>query len=210
MARSARRSQVLPASPASIPILLGAMVGRQLPFFSLIVPALAHLGLCRLARHDPGLAGDPGLRRLLRHPAIPDFELHQSLDRRHRRIAGLDGVPHRFPEGLAPRGNLDVAGAAHATTNSAATMPPPPAAATEAGDRAKSGPSLVPWIIVCAILLIWGTGGLSSRSIRTLLGTFRPRPPQPDHRKLRRSCRSRRRRQPCSPSPGCPIPAPAC
>ena len=96
------------------PFLLGAMVGRQLPFFSLIVPVLARLGLCRLPRHDGGLAGGPRLRRLLRHPAIPDFELRQSLDRRHRRIAGLDGVPHRIPESLAPRGNLDVAGAAHA------------------------------------------------------------------------------------------------
>ena len=34
------------------PFLLGAMVGRQLPFFSLIVPVLVGLGLCRLPRHD--------------------------------------------------------------------------------------------------------------------------------------------------------------
>ena len=36
---------------------------------------LADLGLRRLPGHDAGLARDPGLRRLLRDPAIPDLEL---------------------------------------------------------------------------------------------------------------------------------------
>ena len=39
---------------------------------------LADLGVRRLARHDGDLAGDPGVRRLVRGPAIPDLELHQS------------------------------------------------------------------------------------------------------------------------------------
>ena len=59
------------------PDLLGAMVGRQLPFFSLIVPfwlIWAFAG-CRGMLAD--LAGDPGCRRVLRRPAIPDFQLHQ-------------------------------------------------------------------------------------------------------------------------------------
>src|SRR6266852_866495 len=73
---------------------------------------LADLGLRRLPRHDPDLAGDPGLRRLLRRPAIPHLELHQSVDRRYRRLARLDGLPCRLPASLAPEGAVAVAGLA--------------------------------------------------------------------------------------------------
>ena len=73
---------------------------------------LADLGLRRLEGHDGHLAGDPGHRRLVRDPAIPDLELHQSVDRRHRRLADLDGLPDPVPEGLAAEGDLDLAGAA--------------------------------------------------------------------------------------------------
>ena len=47
---------------------------------------LAHLGLRGLSRHDADLAGDPRLRPVVRGPAVPDLELRQSLDRRHRRV----------------------------------------------------------------------------------------------------------------------------
>jgi lactate permease len=75
------------------PYLLGAMVGRQLPFFSLIVPAWADLRLCRLARNGRDLAGNPRLRGILCDPPIPDLEFYQPLDCRYRRFADLDGVP---------------------------------------------------------------------------------------------------------------------
>ena len=73
---------------------------------------LADLGLRRLEGHEGHLAGDPGHRRLLRDPAIPDLQLHQSLDRRYRRLADLDGLPDPLPEGLEAEGDLDLAGAA--------------------------------------------------------------------------------------------------
>src|SRR5262249_43396623 len=73
---------------------------------------LADLGLCRLPRHVGGMAGSPRDWRIVRDPAIPDFELHQSMDRRHRRFAGLDGVPRIVPEGLATEGTVALAGAA--------------------------------------------------------------------------------------------------
>ena len=94
------------------PYVLGAMVGRQLPFFSLIVPFWLIWAFAGFRGMISDLAGDPGLRRLLRDPAIRDVELHQSVVRRHRRLAGVDGLPGRFPAGLAAEDDLDLAGAA--------------------------------------------------------------------------------------------------
>ncbi|MGY3197868.1 L-lactate permease [Bradyrhizobium sp. USDA 4509] len=94
------------------PYILGAMVGRQLPLFSLIVPFWVVWGVCRLARHEGGMASDPGHRRVVCGPAIRDLELHQSLDCRHRRLADFDGRPDLVPEGLAAAAALAVAGAA--------------------------------------------------------------------------------------------------
>ena len=62
---------------------------------------LADLGLCGLARHEGGVAGHFGLRRFLRGPAIPDLELHQSVNRRYRRLAHLHGLPGPVPAVLA-------------------------------------------------------------------------------------------------------------
>jgi lactate permease len=42
--------------------------------------------------------------------------------------------------------------------DSAGTMPPPPRTAGTEPTRREVWRSLVPWIIVCAVLLIWGTG----------------------------------------------------
>ena len=75
---------------------------------------LADLGLRGLSRHAPGLAGHSRLRRVLRDPAIPDFQLHQSLDRRYRGVPDLDGLPRRLHADLAPEGGLDLSRPAHA------------------------------------------------------------------------------------------------
>jgi len=94
------------------PYILGAMVGRQLPVFSLIVPFWVVWAFRRLEGHEGRLAGDPGHRHLLRGPAIRDLELHQSPDRRYRRLADLDGLPDPVPAGMAAEAALAVAGAA--------------------------------------------------------------------------------------------------
>jgi hypothetical protein len=65
---------------------------------------LADLGLRRLEGHEGCLARDPGHGRLVRDPAIPDLELHQSVDRRHRRVTDLDGVSDPVPQGVASKG----------------------------------------------------------------------------------------------------------
>ena len=94
------------------PYILGAMVGRQLPVFSLIVPfwvVWAFAGWKGMKDVWPAMLVT-GV--VVRDPAIPDLELYQSLDRRYRRLADLDGLPHPVPEGLAAEAALAVAGAA--------------------------------------------------------------------------------------------------
>ncbi len=73
---------------------------------------LGGVGVRRLEGHEGHLAGHSRHRHLVRGPAIRDLELHQSLDRRYRRVADLDGLPDPVPEGLAAEAALAVAGAA--------------------------------------------------------------------------------------------------
>ncbi len=94
------------------PYLLGAMVGRQLPIFSLIVPFWVVWAFAGWKGMKDVLAGDPGDRPVVRDSAIPDLELYQPVDCRHRRIADLDGLPDPVPESLAAQGALAVAGVA--------------------------------------------------------------------------------------------------
>ena len=193
------------------PFLLGAMVGRQLPFFSLIVPFWLIWAFAGFARHEGDLAGDPGDRRLLRDPAIPDLQLHQSLDRRYRRVADLDGLPDRLSQGLAAEGDLDLAGPCAAATIR------PPRCSTKPAKRRRSQRlpqvwfSLLPWIIVCVILLVWGTNWFkaSVNAVRDL-ELSSSRPAQHDQQGAAGRRRSRRRKARCSRSPGCPTPARAC
>ncbi len=73
---------------------------------------LGGVGVRRLEGHEGRLAGHSGHRAFIRDPAIRDLELHQSLDRRHRRFADLDGVPDPVPEGVAAEAAVAVAGVA--------------------------------------------------------------------------------------------------
>ncbi len=73
---------------------------------------LGGVGVRGLEGHEGHLAGDPRHRRVVRGPAIRDLQLRQSLDRRHRRVAHLDGRSDPVPEGLAAAAALVVAGTA--------------------------------------------------------------------------------------------------
>ena len=143
------------------PYLLGAMVGRQLPFFSLIVPFWLIWAFAGRRGMIGDLAGDPGLRALLCDPAIPDLELHQSLDRRCRRFADLDGLLDRLPQVWQPK-ELWLSPALRTRDDSASSAPPVAPAKTDTPTSAAVLRSLLPWIIVCVILLIWGTGWFKS------------------------------------------------
>ena len=73
---------------------------------------LGGVGVRGLEGHEGRVAGDSRHRRVVRSPAIRDLELRQSLDRRHRRVADLDGRADPVPEGVAAQAALAVAGAA--------------------------------------------------------------------------------------------------
>ena len=96
-ARWARRSSRWPSVHRTRPACkLTAMVGRQLPFFSLIVPFWLIWAFAGFARHDGDLAGDPGGRRGF---AIPQFlvsNYHGPWLVDVGRRARVDGVPDLF------------------------------------------------------------------------------------------------------------------
>jgi lactate permease len=138
------------------PYLLGAMVGRQLPFFSLIVPFWL---ICVFA-------GWRGMREIW--PAIlvsgASFALPQYLISNFINpwivdigaslisMACLIG----FLKIWQPK-KLWLSPKLRTRDDSAGTMPPVAAPKTEP-TRAEVWKALTPWIIVCVILLVWGTG----------------------------------------------------
>ncbi len=144
------------------PYMLGAMVGRQLPVFSLIVPFWVIWAFAGWRGMKDDLAGHSGHRRFVRDPAIRDLELHQSVDRRYRRLADLDGLPDPVPEGVAAEAALAVAGAArpgriggdHDARRSRMDTTPL--------TQAQLWSALLPWIIVCVVMLIWGNGAFKT------------------------------------------------
>ena len=86
---------------------------------------LADLGLRRLAWHDGDLARYSRVRGFVRGPAVPDLQLRQSMDRRYRRLAHLDGVPQCcFLKFWRPK-KLWTSPALRSRDDSASTMPKP-------------------------------------------------------------------------------------
>src|SRR5438270_4683976 len=137
------------------PFLLGAMVGRQLPFFSLIVPFWVVWAF----------AGWKGMKDVW--PAIlvtgVSFAIPQFLISNFINPCIVDIVASLismaclvgFLKVWQPK-VLWLSPALRSRDESAATMPPPKAP----GPKPSTGQiwyALIPWIIVCAILLIWGT-----------------------------------------------------
>src|SRR3954449_8339325 len=139
------------------PFLLGAMVGRQLPFFSLIVPAWvvwAFAGFRGMIQIWPAVLVC-GVSFAIPQFLISNFinpwivDIGASLVS----MACLIG----FLKFWQPK-EIWTSPALRTHDISAETAPPRPAASTAAPTSAEVWASLVPWIIVCAVLLIWGTG----------------------------------------------------
>ena len=104
---------------------LSAMVGRQLPFFSVIVPFWLVWAFAGLPRHARGLAGDSRGRARLRDPAVPRLELSRPVAGRRRRRGRVDRAALAlFLRVWHPR-DLDVAADSDATaaTTDAAVQP---------------------------------------------------------------------------------------
>jgi lactate permease len=138
------------------PYLLGAMVGRQLPFFSVIVPAWliwAFAGWRGMVQVWPAILVT-GVSFAVPQFLISNYinpwivDIGASLISMACLILFLR-VWHPAEIWTSP--------ALRHHDDSAATMPPPRPLGPQPSTAQIWG-SLVPWIIVCAVLLIWGTG----------------------------------------------------
>jgi lactate permease len=143
------------------PFLLGAMVGRQLPFFSLIVPFWLIWAF----------AGFKGMKEIW--PAIlvtgvsfavPQFLISNFINPWIVDIgASLISMACLilFLKVWKPK-VIWTSPALRSHDDSAATMSKPPAAAGQKPTRAQVWLSLLPWIIVCVVLLAWGTNAVKA------------------------------------------------
>jgi lactate permease len=137
------------------PFLLGAMVGRQLPFFSLIVPfwvVWAFAGWKGMKDVWPAILV-AGVSFAIPQFLISNFINPWIVDIGASLIsmACLIG----FLKVWQPK-VLWLSPALRSKDESAATMPPPKAPGPKPS-TAQIWYALIPWIIVCAILLLWGT-----------------------------------------------------
>jgi len=139
------------------PYLLGAMVGRQLPFFSLIVPfwlIWVFAGWKGMKEIWPAILVT-GVSFAIPQFLISNFVNPYIVDIGASLIsmACLIGFlkiwqPKTVWTSPKPRTRDDSAGTAPAPKAMSATKP----------TSAQVWKALTPWIIVCAILLVWGTG----------------------------------------------------
>ena len=138
------------------PYLLGAMVGRQLPFFSLIVPAWL---ICAFAGWRGMVQIWPAILVCGVSFAVPQYLISNFVN---PWIVDI-GAPLICMACLIgffrvwQTAELWTSPALRRHDDSAATMPPPPRPGAES-TTAEVWRALTPWIIVCAVLLIWGTG----------------------------------------------------
>lgn len=142
------------------PYLVGAMVGRQLPFFSLLVPfwlIWVFAGFRGMMQIWPAILVT-GVSFAIPQFLISNFinpwivDIGASLTS----MACLIGFmriwrPAEIWTSPALRGHDISAG-----------MQKPAAAGTTKPSRGQIWFSLMPWIVVCAVVLVWGTGGFKS------------------------------------------------
>jgi lactate permease len=138
------------------PFLLGAMVGRQLPFFSLIVPFWL---IWTFAGRRGMLEIWPAILVCGVSFALPQFLISNFINPWIVDIgASLISMACLilFLQVWQPK-ELWLSPALRTRDESAATMAPPPPVKYANPTRAQVWFALMPWIIVCVILLIWGT-----------------------------------------------------
>jgi lactate permease len=138
------------------PYLLGAMVGRQLPFFSLIVPAWL---ICAFSGWRGMLQIWPAILVCGISFAIPQYLISNFVNPWIVDIGAsliCMGCLIGFFRFWQPA-ELWTSPALRSHDDSASTMPPPRSLGPEPSSE-QVWWSLVPWIIVCAVLLVWGTG----------------------------------------------------
>ena len=138
------------------PFLLGAMVGRQLPFFSLIVPfwlIWAFAGWKGMKDIWPAILVT-GVSFAIPQFLISNFVNPWIVDIGASLVSMACLI--LFLKVWKPK-VIWTSPALRSKDNSADTMPKAPAKATAKPTTAQVWFSLMPWIIVCVILLLWGT-----------------------------------------------------
>ena len=139
------------------PYLLGAMVGRQLPFFSLAVPFWL---IWTFAGRRGMLEIWPAILVSGVSFAVPQYLISNFINPWIVDIGASlisMGCLIGFLRVWQPR-ELWLSPALRTRDNSAATMPPVSTAPVIRPTPTEIRASLTPWIIVCIILLIWGSG----------------------------------------------------
>ncbi|HET7156371.1 MAG TPA: L-lactate permease [Hyphomicrobiaceae bacterium] len=139
------------------PYVLGAMVGRQLPFFSLIVPFWL---IWVFAGFRGMMQVWPAILVTAVSFAVPQFLISNYINPWIVDIgASLISMAGLilFLKVWQPA-EVWTSPALRSRDDSAATMAPPKPKSSVAPTTAEVWFSLMPWIIVCAVLLIWGTG----------------------------------------------------
>jgi len=143
------------------PYVLGAMVGRQLPFFSLLVPfwlIWAFAGFRGMIQIWPAiLVTGVGF-------AVPQFVISNYINPWIVDIGASlisMGCLILFLKVWQPK-ELWLSPKLRGKDESAATMTPPKEMSRAPLTSAQLWGALLPWIIVCIVMLIWGTGMFKS------------------------------------------------
>jgi lactate permease len=143
------------------PYVLGAMVGRQLPFFSLIVPfwlIWAFAGWRGMTAIWPAILVT-GVSFAVPQFVISNFINPWIVDIGTSLISM--GCLILFLKVWQPR-ELWLSPALRGKDESAATMKPAKPLDTAKLSQAQLWSALLPWIIVCVVMLIWGSGAFKN------------------------------------------------
>jgi lactate permease len=143
------------------PYILGAMVGRQLPFFSLLVPFWL---IWAFAGWRGMTAIWPAILVTGVSFAVPQFVISNFINPWIVDIGASlisMGCLILFLKVWQPR-ELWLSPALRGRDESAATMTAPKAMDKTALTQAQVWSALLPWIIVCIVMLIWGNGAFKT------------------------------------------------
>src|SRR5215213_592563 len=143
------------------PYVLGAMVGRQLPFFSLIVPFWL---IWAFAGWRGMMAIWPAILVTGLSFAIPQFVISNFINPWIVDIGASlisMGCLILFLQVWQPR-ELWLSPALRGKDESAATMAPARPLDTAKLSQGQLWSALLPWIIVCIVMLIWGNGAFKT------------------------------------------------
>ena len=143
------------------PFVLGAMVGRQLPFFSLIVPFWL---IWAFAGWRGMMAIWPAVLVTGVSFAVPQFVISNFINPWIVDIGASlisMGCLILFLQVWQPR-ELWLSPALRGKDELAATMKPAKPLDTTKLSQAQLWSALLPWIIVCVVMLIWGTGSFKT------------------------------------------------